>query len=165
MTQQFDEAFILDGKQTTTSSSPLAQYFQKNPLPSPPSVDAQPFDYSLFSALRRGYKGTWTLLDDKLYLIGLEGPTGDGTMIWEVFPDAGDEGVFADWFTGPLHINQGGIYRYSKPYRHTKHQMEIVLEVVAGLVTHRSIVYNEPPPPVEPPPPQKWWQKMRFFQS
>jgi hypothetical protein len=66
MTQQFDEAFILDGQQTTTSSRPLSQYFEKNPRPSPPPVGAQPFDPSMSSALRRGYKGTWTLRDEKL---------------------------------------------------------------------------------------------------
>lgn len=162
MTWQFDEVFILDGEQTTTSSRPLAGYRkdtseQYEPVDEVAAVEA----YRMASSgLLRGYQGTWTLRDDKLYLIKLEGPPIGPAMLWEVFPDAGDDGVFAEWYTGEVRVNQGGLYWYSKPRRHVKHQMEIVLEVVSGRVRHRSVVYNDPPPPEEPPPKKKWWQRL-----
>lgn len=155
MTQQFDEAFIIDGQQTTMSSRPLDSYFKGRHCP---------FDPLASTALRRGYKGAWTLRHDKLYLVELEGylPDGGRMMLWDLFPDVGREGVLADWYTGTLRINQGQIYRYSKPYRRVKHEMEIVLEVVSGRVTHRSVTFNEPPPLEVPESPKRWWQRYLF---
>jgi hypothetical protein len=156
MTQQFDEGIIIDGGQTTISDRPLDSYFEGKPWP---------FDPLASTALRRGYKGNWTLRDEKLYLVELEGylPDGGRMMLWDLFPDAGDEGVFAHWFTGTLKVPQGQFYRYSKPYRHIKPQTEIIVEVVSGCVTHRGVIFNEPPPPEDPPePPKRWWQRLLF---
>lgn len=159
MTQQFDEVFILDGEQTTTPSRPLDGYLNTKPRPSV-SVDEVEAYLTGSTGLHRGYIGTWTVRDDMLYLVGLDGPPNGPAMLWELFPDAGGDGVFAEWYTGKVRINQGVLYRYSKPYRHVKHQMEIVLEVVSGRVTQRSVVYNDPPPPEEPLPKKKWWQRL-----
>lgn len=161
MTQQFDEVFILDGEQTTTPSRPLDGYLKTKPIPSGSMEDVEAYRTGS-AALLRGYIGTWTVRDDMLYLVGLDGLPNGPAMLWDVFPEAGGDGVFAEWYTGKVRVNQGGLYRYSKPYRHVKHQMEIVLQVVSGRVTRRSVVYNDPPPPDDPPPlKKKWWQMLR----
>ena len=50
----------------------------------------------------RGYRGTWEVKDNKLYLNHIEG-------IWKL---KNNEPVFADWYTGKLHI-PGTMYSLS----------------------------------------------------
>lgn len=51
----------------------------------------------------RGYKGTWEILDDRVYLTALIGNLEDATQVGlsSVFPN-NLERVFADWYTGAL---------------------------------------------------------------
>lgn len=46
------------------------------------------------TACWRGYQGIWAILEDRFYLVSLEGKS-------EII---GDEAIFADWFTGVLRV-------------------------------------------------------------
>ena len=50
---------------------------------------------SMSTALWREYQGTWTIKNDKLYILSFA-PGGKFKK--------GDDPIFADWFTGVLHV-------------------------------------------------------------
>ena len=125
MTSQAMETIIFEGQELSTYSQPLNSY---------PKL---PKFYGLTTMLRRGYRGTWEVRGDRLYLISLYGniehpsqtvttyhtrfnfetndfepfadtkPTHQEINLNYLFPDAVEGGVFADWFTGEIDICQG----------------------------------------------------------
>jgi hypothetical protein len=89
MTEQFAEIVHYGGYVMSVCAEPLGAQF------------AQAFTPS--RGCSRGYKGTWEIREGRLYLIKLVGTLADGSKadIATFFPDAPD-GVFANWYSGPL---------------------------------------------------------------
>jgi len=85
-------------------SEPLGDYFAfggRNPE----------FEFNC-TALWRGYIGTWEIVGDRLYIVGLSGTLKDGTeaTLETVFPGYPDR-VFAHWYSGTLRIPEGPCIR------------------------------------------------------
>ena len=82
------------------------------------------------TACWRGYIGSWSIRRGKLYLTKIEGR----------FCLDGTEAIFADWFTGDLHIPQGKMIGYIHAGFGSVYEQEIILTVVDGLVTNTEVV-------------------------
>ena len=92
------------------------------------------------TACWREYIGSWSIRRGKLYLTKLEGR----------FSLEGKEAIFADWFTGELHIPRGEMLDYVHAGFDSVYEQEIVLKVEQGVVIDtetvtpiRKIGYND----------------------
>lgn len=116
-TAQFPEKLIRDGKELPMYSTPLASYLEHHPdvkLPSPGASS---------TALWRGYVGTWSIKEDKLFLVKIEqqevtkNKGGEFDFGWRevplnrIFPKAKGP-VLADWHNGVLRVPQGKELHY-----------------------------------------------------
>ena len=84
----------------------------------------------LSTACWRGYNGSWSIRRGKLYLTKLEGR----------YRLEGEEALFADWFTGALHIPQGDILDYIHMGFDTVYEAELILTLEQGVVTDTRVV-------------------------
>ena len=86
---QMSEILIFDGENTTISDNPK---IPESIIERSESTDSE---YQISStACYRGYIGTWEIREKKLYLNSVKG-------YWKL---KGGSPVFADWFSGVLHI-------------------------------------------------------------
>ena len=103
MTIQSPDTLIYQRKHFTLWSWPLESYFDKgNPRPDPGGL----------TNLNRGYRATWEIDQDTLYLTDIREAWVEGAPVGvaELFP--GHEGrVEASWFTGELRtsIREGAL--------------------------------------------------------
>ena len=73
MTAQIGDLLIYQGERLTMCNAPLGVYFRLG--------GAYPEFEPSSTALIRGYVATWELLDDRLYLIAIQGWLSDGTCV------------------------------------------------------------------------------------
>ncbi|WP_027078861.1 hypothetical protein [Maribacter antarcticus] len=123
MTAQIREIIIINDEQHGMDSTPLEPYLNK-------LSKVQNFNFRT-TACWRGYRGTWKLEHDQLYLVCLEGNKVDkaSRTIIEVgmeylFP--GQQKVFANWFSGVIAVPHGEVLTYDydnylPSYEHTLH--------------------------------------------
>ena len=76
------------------------------------------------TACWREYIGSWSIRRGKLYLIKLEGR----------FQIEGKGAIFADWFTGELHIPQGKMLEYIHSGFNAVYEEEIILTFALGVM-------------------------------
>jgi hypothetical protein len=89
------------------------------------------FDITIGStACWRGYIGAWSIRRGKLYLTKLEGH----------FCIKGKEAIFADWFTGELHIPRGEMLDYVHAGFDSVYEQEIILNLDRGVVINTETV-------------------------
>lgn len=88
MTAQIGDLLFYQGERLTMCDAPLGTYFRLG--------GAYPEFEPSSTALMRGYVATWELLDDRLYLIAIQGWLSDGAdaSLESVFPGY-PERVFA----------------------------------------------------------------------
>ena len=83
-------------------------------------------------------------MDDRLYLIDVNGWLGDGSkvtvaMIFPGFPDK----VFAQWYSGQLRIPQGKLLEYIHMGYGSTYERDLLLDVQCGVVIETSLQHNE----------------------
>ena len=98
MCEQMLEIIFINGEKETISEIPL---LPKSIIEKSEYIDQG--SHLLSTSCYRGYLGTWEVKDNKLYLNHIEG-------IWKL---KNNEPVFADWYTGKLHI-PGTMYSLSR---------------------------------------------------
>ena len=91
MTTQAREKIVIDGKETSMTSTP------EIPENDPRIIKVQ--QQYITSACWRGYVGTWEIKNDRLYLIGISGKYN----LRENTP------IFANWYSGTLAASEGNI--------------------------------------------------------
>ncbi|MEH6770049.1 hypothetical protein [Maribacter arcticus] len=106
MTAQIREIIMINNDEYSMDNTPLESHLNKPPK-------RQSFNYRT-TACWRGYRGSWNLDNDQLYLIHLKGNRYDieSKTIKEVYIDylfPNQEKVFASWFTGVLTVPDGKI--------------------------------------------------------
>lgn len=146
MTAQIAETMIYKGEELSLCDEPLHYYLQtiaKDLKLEAPST-----------ALWRGYVGTWTIEDDRLYLVKLKGyiSTDSGTaeiVLGDVFPDYPD-GVFAHWYTGELRCPMGGLLEYVHGGYASRYEMDLFLKIDKGVLVSDRIVNNGSAEPDSP---------------
>lgn len=100
MTAQIAEKLHYQGDNVRMCTNPLSDYFAMGGF--------NPRFESNCTALWRGYVGSWEIVNDRLYLIGLNGTLEGGAeaSLATIFPDYPDR-VFAHWYSGTIRIPQG----------------------------------------------------------
>jgi hypothetical protein len=99
MTIQRADNLVYEGQAYPNWDFPLELYYEDRPRPA--------FGYQ-HSGQWRGYKATWEIEGDTLYLtdIETEWPGRTGLGLAELFPNRGEK-VEASWFSGKIHLYGG----------------------------------------------------------
>ena len=135
MTAQFSELLMLEGKQHSLCSYPLASYF---------ALGGESVAFRASStALSRGYIGTWEILGQRLYLIRLQGWLQDESPVSleTVFPGY-PQRVFAHWFSGTLRLPQGQLLHYVHGGFGSCYEQDLLIDVTRGVVTAKRVRVN-----------------------
>lgn len=135
MTAQIPERLRYQGEDLAMCTTPLSNYFTvggKNPG----------FEFNC-TALWRGYVGSWEIVDDRLYLVGLNGTLEDGTdaTLASIFPGFPYR-VFAHWYTGTIRIPQGKMLEYVHMGYGSTYERDLLLEIERGVVVSTRAQHN-----------------------
>jgi len=138
MTAQAPEKLLYKGEELTLCSEPLGPFLEF-------SGSTVKFD-ARCTALWRGYVGTWSIENDRLYLVALKGSVITDDEISEVglealFPDYPD-GVFAHWFTGELRCPSGALLNYVHGGYGSTYERDLFLRVQRGVLLDERTVIN-----------------------
>ncbi len=138
MTAQISEKLIYKGEELSLCDEPLHYYLQ--------TIEKDLKLEAPSTALWRGYVGTWTIEDGRLYLVKLKGfkESTSGTTeieLGDLFPDYPD-GVFAHWYTGELRCPMGGLLEYIHGGYASRYEMDLFLKIDKGILLSDRIVNN-----------------------
>ena len=135
MTAQIAERLLHDGREFALCSLPLEPYLE--------SHTARPRFRVPSSALRRGYIGTWRIMKQRLYLVGIAGELQDGgaASLHSVFPHEHDT-VFAFWFSGELRVPQGKMLEYVHRGFESRFERDLLFTCEAGVITGKKVQRN-----------------------
>ena len=137
MTAQVPDLLLLDGERLALFTNPLEQYFAMG--------GRKPGLRWSSTANWRCYVATWEVVNDRLYLIDIEGDleNGEPASLAAVFPGYADR-VFAHWYNGELRIPQGERTNYVHMGYHSTFERDLLITVVRGVLTQRRIQMNRP---------------------
>lgn len=132
MTMQSKDRLQIGTRQLRCMSQALDLYLD---LIEPPDAERWPPFRRRKTTLMRNYLGSWVLLDQQLYLVGIDAEYLDGTAVTldSLFPGY-PERVFAHWFSGPLYCFEGDIIGLHNKYEHM-YEKEFILTLCRGKVT------------------------------
>lgn len=135
MTAQIPETLHYENKKVALCTEPLNDYFAMG--------GSYPGFEMSCTALWRGYVGEWEIINDRLYLIGLNGTLEDGSTVtlatlFPAFPDR----VFAHWYSGTLRIPQGKQLKYVHSGYASTYEQDLFLDVERGIVVSTRIQQN-----------------------
>ncbi len=140
MTFQSPELFVWNNQAYYSSDEPLRVYLDK----------CGNEKFGLFDGLSscwRGYRGTWMIQKNKLFLIDLQGALGEDIDLTRVFPQC-EIRVFAYWFNGRIQLPFGEIMKEI----HVTEEMSMdpsvyegyyELEFNNGIFINESTFYNQ----------------------
>ncbi len=129
MTVQISEVLIYNGEEYLLESVPLSPYLEKHNF----------IFGATNSACWRGYIGHWLIEDGCLYLTNFSAHLAiNGNSRWAgeevgmdyLFP--GQNKVFAEWFSGELHIPHGRMIPCAHEWKDYYHENELIIEIVNG---------------------------------
>ena len=133
MTAQAREILIYKGKKYGMATEPLEPYIEANDIRFSSMIEC--------SGCWRGYIGTWSIEDNRLYLIDIDtDDNGKKVKLEDLFPN--QEKVFADWFTGELHIPYGKLMKYVHQGYASLYEKELFLNVQKGIVISEREIDN-----------------------
>jgi hypothetical protein len=97
--------------------------------------DKGPSIITLCTACKRGYIGTWEIVENKLFLIGLEGYPKENEQFSmdNLFPN--QKKVFAGWFTGEIKIPQGKLLYNGGIFSSSVHEKDLFLKFKKGILS------------------------------
>ena len=135
MTAQIGENLYYDGETHYMTTNPLGAYFS--------SAGIEPgFEYTC-STLWCGYIGTWEIVENRLYLLELDGTLkgGEEASVATFFPDFSDR-VFANWYTGAIRISQGKLLKYVHRGYSSTYERDLTLEIEKGVIVATKVCHN-----------------------
>ena len=135
MTAQIPETLTYEGKQLALLTNPLQLFFELG--------GANPGFQSSSTALWRGYLGRWEILNDRLYMVELNGvlESGEEASLASVFPGH-PERVFAHWYSGKLRIPQGRQLQYVHMGYGSTYERDLILTLQNGVVVGKEVRLN-----------------------
>ena len=135
MTAQIAERLHYQGEDVAMCTNPLSDYFAMGGF--------NPRFESNCTALWRGYVGSWEIVDDRLYLVGLTGTLEDGAeaSLATIFPEF-PERVFAHWYSGTIRIPQGKQLEYVHMGYGSTFERDLFLDVERGVVVTTRVRQN-----------------------
>lgn len=141
MTAQAREKLIYNGQEYHLATEPLRPYLEKNKIEfEAPST-----------ACWRGYYGSWSIEDDKLYLTELtayakietnERRFFNGVEVGLEYLFPNQDKVFAEWFSGELRIPYGEMIRYVHMGYESIYEKELFIKIESGNVVGSSEIDN-----------------------
>ncbi len=133
MTAQVTEKIIFKGEQTDLACEPLTSYLER-----------QGIKFRVGSTnCWRGYRGTWELKDDRLYLIELKAyldSVREPVGVDYLFP--GQSEAFAYWFTGDLRLPLGEILVYIHMGFQSIYERDLFLTFENGILIRQEETNN-----------------------
>jgi len=116
-------------------TNPLSDYFAMGGV--------NPRFESNCTALWRGYVGSWEIVDDRLYLVGLSGTIEGGAdaTLATIFPDFPDR-VFAHWYSGTIRIPQGKQLEYVHMGYGSTFERDLFLDIERGVIMATRVRHN-----------------------
>lgn len=145
MTAQISEVLFWNGKeQAMTCCPPLPvnhpRFIQRDltemkaEIASVGQDRSQRLDMAIYgsSACWRGYRGTWEIRDNQLFLLKIEGR----------FQLKGIEPLFADWVTTVIRIGNGEMLQYKHLGFESVYEEDIWFKVEQGNITASRVVDN-----------------------
>ena len=135
MTAQIGENLRYEGKDYSMCTEPLNQYFELG--------GAAPKFESPSSALWRGYIGKWEIIENRLYLIELEGFLEDEIKVTleALFPNY-PKRVFVHWYCGILRLPEGKMLKYEHMGYGSTFERDILIKIHQGVVKDVTIEEN-----------------------
>ena len=135
MTAQIPERLRYQGEEYAMCTNPLSDYFLMG-------GESPNFEMNC-TALWRGYVGSWEIVADRLYLIGLNGSLEGGrkASLETVFPGFSGR-VFAHWFSGKIRLPQGRQLEYVHMGYGSTYERDLLLTIERGVVTQQTIKQN-----------------------
>ena len=135
MTAQFSEQLRYQGEDLAMYTNPLDDYFAMGGF-------TPHFDLTC-TALWRGYVGSWEIINERLYLVGLKGDLEDGTRasLASVFPDFPNR-AFAHWFSGSIRVPQGKVLEKVHLGYGSTFERDLFLDVERGVVVGTRVRHN-----------------------
>jgi hypothetical protein len=135
MTAQIGEKLVFEGQQVTMCTEPLNDFFALG-------GHFPEFEFTC-TALWRGYVGTWEILNDRLYMVGLTGTLKDGSeaTLETLFPGYPDR-VFAHWYSGTLRIPEGKLLEYFHGGYASTYERDRFLKIEKGVVVSSKVRQN-----------------------
>jgi hypothetical protein len=137
---QVPDVIIIDGRNESLDTSPLAPYLSVHPKVIPKSDD--PATDNL-----RGYVATWEILDGKLFLrridVAFRNPRASlneesriiKNVIHKIFPDSRD--LVAGWYSGALIIPRGKLVKYVHMGYGSTYESYTIVTVDKGVVSKK----------------------------
>jgi len=144
MTAQITEKLLYEGVELGMCSTPLDMFFRLAGI----SPEFRP----PHSALRRGYVGTWEILSERLYLVGIKGELDvdieskfrpEKVNLRTFFPKF-PKRVFAHWFSGILRVSRGKTLHYEHLGFLSVTEEDLFITLEKGVVTNVEVVKNDP---------------------
>lgn len=136
MTAQFGEHLRYQGEDMTMATEPLEAWFAMGA--------ERPWFGSVCSAMWRGYIGSWEIVDDRLYLVGMNSsPFEDEPVPLErLFPGHGDR-VFAHWYSGTLRVPRGRQLAYVHMGYASTYERDLMLQIERGVLRSTWVRHND----------------------
>jgi hypothetical protein len=135
MTAQTPETLHYEGEQLSMCTEPLGDFFKLAGL--------KPQRGIVSTALWRGYVGEWEIIDDRLYLIGINGELDGIDVNLETFFPGYPDRVFAHWFSGTIRAPQGRLLKYVHGGYGSIYERDLLMKIEKGVVRETTIRENE----------------------
>lgn len=135
MTAQIAERLRYEGEDVAMCTNPLNDYFAMGGV--------NPRFERASTALWRGYVGSWEIVNERLYMVGLAGTLESGVeaSLATIFPDHPDR-VFAHWYTGTIRIPQGKRLEYVHMGYGSTFERDLFLDIEKGVVIATRVRHN-----------------------
>lgn len=140
MTAQASEILFYKGEEYQIHSEPLTDFLKNS---------KKSFNWNDTSCWR-GYIGTWKIMNNKLFLIKLDGNSENGSVGLDyLFPNQKE--VFANWFSGELKVPQGEMIKYIHRGHCSIYEKDIIFTFSNGQIIKQIIRDNQSEQVVEVP--------------
>ena len=135
MTAQIGERLRYQGEDMTMATEPLEAYFTLG--------GERPSFGFVSTALWRGYVGRWEIVDDRLYLVGINAAAfrDEPVPLERLFPGYGDR-VFAHWYSGTLRVPQGRRLAYVHMGYASTYERDLMLQIERGVLRGTWVRHN-----------------------
>lgn len=136
MTAQLEEILHYNGEYLSMCTEPLSAYFAMGGI--------DPGFEPSSTALWRGYVGSWDIVNDRLYLVGICGTLKGGgeASVSTMFPDFPDR-VFAHWYSGTIRIPNGNKLESVHMGYEGINEQDLLLDMKRGIVQKTCVRHNE----------------------
>ena len=138
MTAQISEILHYQGRKQRMCTEPLGDYFALAGIEPRFEVNC--------TALWRGYVGEWSVIEGRLYLIGITGTlAGDKPASLETFFPGFPDRVFAHWYSGQVRLPMGQQLEYVHGGYGSTYEQDLLIDFDQGVVSQTMLRHNSLP--------------------